>query len=102
MTNAMSLLLAALLGIGALPASAQDKAPRSRGELLYATYCIGCHGTQVHWRDKRLARDLRGLTEQVRRWQANTGQNWDEADIREVVNHLNRRYYKFGGPTDRG
>lgn len=27
----------------------------SRGELLYSTSCIGCHSTQVHWRNKRLA-----------------------------------------------
>jgi mono/diheme cytochrome c family protein len=85
-----------------LPALAQDKAPRQRGELLYSTYCIGCHTTQAHWRDKRVAKDFKGLTEQVQRWQANSGQNWNEADIREVVNHLNRTYYKFPGSTDKG
>lgn len=92
---------AAILIIAASTAQAQDATPRARGELLYSTFCVACHTTQMHWRDKKIARDLPGLREQVRRWQTNAGQNWEAADIEAVVNHLNRTYYKFPGVTDK-
>lgn len=92
---------AAILIIAASTAQAQDATPRARGELLYSTFCVACHTTQMHWRDKKIARDLPGLREQVRRWQTNAGQNWEAADIEAVVNHLNRTYYKFPGATDK-
>lgn len=38
-----ALLLASGIAIGA---DAQREA--SRGELLYSTHCIGCHGAQIH------------------------------------------------------
>jgi hypothetical protein len=44
----------------------------SRGALLYSTYCVGCHTTQVHWREKKLA-TWTSLKAQVRRWQSNAG-----------------------------
>jgi len=83
-------------------AVAQDKVARPRGELLYSTFCVACHTTQMHWRDKRVAADLPGLRAQVRRWQGNIGQSWSDADIEEVVNHLNRVYYKFPVTTGKG
>ena len=70
--------------------------------MLYSTFCVSCHTTQMHWRDKKVARDLPGLRVQVQRWQTNVGQKWDRADVEEVVNHLNRTFYKFPGVTDKG
>jgi hypothetical protein len=69
-----------------------------RGELLYSTYCIGCHTTQIHWREKRLATDWTGLKFQVRRWLANTGVAYDDDDVVAVAMHLNRLYYLFPTP----
>jgi len=94
--------LAAALFFAAAPALAQENASRPRGELLYSTFCVECHTTQMHWRDKRIARDLQGVRAQVRRWQGNIGQNWGASDIDEVSNYLNRTFYKFPGGTDRG
>lgn len=74
----------------ATPAAAQ-----SRGEMLYATHCIGCHSTQMHWRDKRAATDWAGLKAQVRRWQDANSLGWGEADILEVARHLNETIYRF-------
>jgi hypothetical protein len=88
--------------VAAGTASAQVRAPQARGELLYSTFCVECHTTQMHWRDKRIATDLPGLRAQVRRWQGNIGQNWEQKDIDEVTNHLNRTYYKLPGGTDKG
>jgi hypothetical protein len=81
---------------------AQTDAPQARGELLYSTFCVACHTTQMHWRDKPIARDLPGLRAQVTRWQDNIGQKWEAKDIEEVTNHLNRTFYKFPGATDKG
>jgi hypothetical protein len=66
-----------------------------RGELLYSTHCIGCHTTQIHWRDKKLATDWISLKEQVRRWSSNTGLAWREDDLQLVTRHLNTLYYHF-------
>ena len=85
-----------------LRAAAQAPSPPSRGELLYSTFCVACHTTQMHWRDKRIAVDLPSLKAQVRRWHTNAGQKWSEADIDEVVRHLNRIYYKFPPETEKG
>lgn len=91
--------LAAWLAAAAWSALAQaPKAPsQPRGQLLYATYCNSCHTTQVHWRDKRLAKDWEGLGKEVRRWQGNIGLGWSDDDIREVMIYLNQRHYKFPG-----
>ena len=66
-----------------------------RGELLYSTYCVGCHSTQVHWREKRLATDWAGLTAQVRRWQRNVAPGLGGDDVAAIARYLNGLYYHF-------
>ncbi len=66
-----------------------------RGALLYSTYCVGCHTTQVHWREKKLATDWTSLKAQVRRWQSNAGLGLSEDDIAAIAHHLNDVYYHF-------
>ena len=97
----VTLVLALCAGL-TTAAIAQDKAARPRGELLYSTFCVSCHTTQAHWRDKRIATDMQRLREQVRRWQGNIGQSWSDADIEEVVQHLNRLYYKYPVTSGKG
>jgi mono/diheme cytochrome c family protein len=77
------------------PAQAQ-----SRGELLYATHCIACHSSQMHWRDKRLATDWTSLKAQVRRWQGAAMLGWSEEDIVEVTRYLNGTLYRFEQTSD--
>jgi hypothetical protein len=72
----------------------------SRGRLLYETHCIACHTTQVHWRDRKLARDWTGLKEWVARWQTDLGLRWSEQDITEVARHLNQLYYRYPQSSD--
>jgi mono/diheme cytochrome c family protein len=90
---------ASLLGLSfvvAVPLLAQPAPPaQSRGALLYQTHCIACHDTQIHWRRDRLAKDWSSLSAQVRRWQANTGLNWTDEEIDEVVRYLNSTIYRF-------
>jgi len=96
MTRWQIQVLAACLFCGNVAtAQTAPNAVESRGELLYSTYCIGCHTTQIHWRDKRLATNWFTLKDQVRRWSSNTGLAWGDDDIVLVARHLNTLYYHF-------
>jgi mono/diheme cytochrome c family protein len=86
----LSILLVAVSGSQA--ASMQSA---SRGEMLYSTHCIACHNTQVHWRDKRLARDWPTLQAEVQRWQKFTNLGWGEEDVTIVARYLNTLYYRY-------
>jgi hypothetical protein len=79
--------------------SAQVAERPNRGQLLYETHCIACHNSQMHWRDRRLARDWPGLVTLVRGWQARAGLFWDEADVVDVARHLNDTIYRFERPV---
>jgi mono/diheme cytochrome c family protein len=76
-------------------ASAQPISNPSRGELLYSTHCIACHGAQIHWRDKKIAKDWIGLKAEVRRWQGVAGLTWSDDDIVEVARYLNAGHYHY-------
>jgi mono/diheme cytochrome c family protein len=103
MTPTRKLILAACM-IAAAPSAAQLQpgAAPSRGELLYATHCIACHTTEVHWRQKRLAVDWGSLNQQVRRWAGNAGLGWSDDEIVEVARYLNAAYYRFEAPSVTG
>ena len=76
-------------------AYAKPEVDTPRGELLYTTHCIACHNEQIHWRDKKIARNWAGLKAQVRRWQGVAGLDWDDRDIVEVARYLNARNYHY-------
>ena len=85
-----ALLLAVYGGLAA--------AQSGRGELLYSTYCDGCHTEQVHWREKRVATNWKRLVEEVRRWQANARLAWSRDDVEAVARYLNALYYRYPLP----
>jgi hypothetical protein len=85
---------AALLGSSLPGAWAQ-----TRGEMLYATHCVACHTTQMHWRDKRAAVDWPSLRAQVHQWQAAAQLGWDDGDVEQVARHLNDTHYRFPPPA---
>ena len=93
-----SILAAIALVLGTQAALAQQPANAPNGELIYKTYCIGCHTTEVHWREKRLATDWASLKFQVRRWLDNTGIGLSEGEINALTGYLSRRYYRFPTP----
>jgi len=91
--------LMAAAALAAAPVLAQTPgSDTSRGELLYKTHCIGCHTTQMHWRDKKLGTDWASLKAQVDRWQTNTGLGWSDEEIADVTRYLNTHYYHFQSP----
>ena len=73
----------------------QPRRDATRGQLLYSTHCIACHGAQMHWRDKRLAVDRPSLLGQVRRWAQMSGLAWGENEIADVAQYLNEAYYHY-------
>lgn len=96
MTGSWKLAIALCLFCGMhASAHAQVKRSEARGELLYSTHCAACHASEVHWREKRLVKDLSSLKFQVRRWQASIGLAWAEDEIADVVRYLNAAYYGF-------
>jgi mono/diheme cytochrome c family protein len=98
-TTTAILLAAALAAASLAQAQALPGPVPSRGELLYATHCIGCHTTQVHWRQQKLARDWASLNAQVRRWAANTGLAWSDEEVVDVARYLNATQYRFSTPS---
>jgi len=98
MTGSKQLALAlALCLFWGMPADvhAQASNSESRGELLYVTHCSACHGSEIHWRELKLATGWNSLKAQVRRWQANIGLVWSEEEITDVAHYLNATYYGF-------
>ena len=73
----------------------------SQGELLYTTHCVACHTKDIHWREKKLAKDWNTLVELVRRWQASGHLNWGEEEIAAVAHYLNSAFYKFPEPQEK-
>jgi mono/diheme cytochrome c family protein len=78
--------------------AAQAQAP-SRGELLYTTHCGGCHSTQMHWRENKLATTWDTLKAQVQRWQGVAKLGWSQADIDDVTRYLNDTIYRYPEPA---
>ena len=84
------------------PVFARTKTDALRGELLYSTHCIGCHSTQLHWRDRKAARNWASLKAEVERWQKTSGLGWREEDVTDVARYLNTLYYRFPEPRADG
>jgi mono/diheme cytochrome c family protein len=97
MSRRLFFLLAGL-GICCVALAQRNVAP-SRGELLYATHCNGCHTTQLHWRAKKLAANWPRLKAEVDRWQKSSGLGWRDEEITDVARYLNARYYHFALPV---
>lgn len=58
-------------------------------------YCIACHTAQVHWRDKKLARNRTTLQAEGWHWQKFTHPGWSDEDIVLVARYLNTLYYRY-------
>jgi mono/diheme cytochrome c family protein len=83
---------------GLVQAHAQGSDSATRGALLYETHCIGCHTSQMHWRENRLAKDWPSLKLQINRWQKETALGWTEQEIVDVATYLNGLHYRFPAP----
>jgi mono/diheme cytochrome c family protein len=84
--------------LGATAQAQVQTMPATRGALLYENHCGACHSEQMHWRDKRLARDWNTLRAFVRLWQGEARLGWSEEDIDAVARHLNDTIYRYPAP----
>ncbi|WP_455222717.1 c-type cytochrome [Kaarinaea lacus] len=80
--------------------SMQQKLPEAqkekpRGQLLYENHCGGCHETSVHGRDPRKATSIPEIRHWINTWQKELKLNWSQADIDDVTNYINFKYYHF-------
>lgn len=77
-----------------LGAAAQDA---ERGRMLYDTYCGDCHYARVHERPRQDSRvkDLADLRDMVANRAALTKYRFSLDEKEDVVQYLNRSYYKF-------
>lgn len=91
----ISIMLIGLLQCGGVEAEDAILNEPSRGELLYKNHCNSCHGTQIHWREKKLATDMKSIHWQVDRWQGALSLGWTHQDVDEVAVYLNGLYYHY-------
>jgi hypothetical protein len=83
------------LGIGG--ARSEDL---SRGRAIYETRCVGCHGTSVHSREARKAKDFAGVRAAVQRFAGEAGGVWQTEEINDVAAYLNQLYYRYPCPPE--
>lgn len=72
----------------------------ARGQSIYETRCIGCHGTSVHNRASRKATDFAGVRAAVARFAGEVGGAWQPDEIDDVSAYLNRLYYRYPCPVE--
>ena len=87
MTTSLVLLLAA--------APATRAADAGNGAKLVGEHCSGCHDDSIYTRKDRRVTSLDGLKKQVKRCELSLGLKWFDDEVNDVVDHLNRNYYKF-------
>ena len=74
-------------------------AVESRGQLLYEDHCQACHTSVAHVRETHKARTLKDLEYWVTHWSDELKLPWGADEVRDVVDYLNVRYYKFERST---
>jgi mono/diheme cytochrome c family protein len=83
------------------PAVASD-APGAaeRGQMLYENHCRGCHVSVVHIRSDRRAASLDAVRWEVTRWSSELHLDWRKEEIADVVEYLDREFYKLALPGE--
>jgi len=65
------------------------------GKALLEERCTKCHDSSIYTRKDRFISSKEALFKQVSRCSINTGAQWFDEDIADVVDYLNATYYKF-------
>jgi cytochrome c5 len=91
-------VLAAILVSTAVAFAGGDAraADGARGRLLYENHCKVCHTSVVHVREERKATTREEIQTWIWRWQKELGLQWGTAEVDDVTEHLNNRYYRLG------
>jgi cytochrome c5 len=88
--------VASVVALLCLPLGAAAQDPE-RGRMLYETYCGDCHYVRVHKRPRQDSRvkDLADLRDIVAQRATLTKYRFSLDDKEDVVQFLDRSYYKF-------
>jgi mono/diheme cytochrome c family protein len=89
----LALLLSVLAAPPPSPAAALPDL--ERGRRLYDNHCQVCHTPKVHGRVPRLPIDRADLRAIVNAWQRSENLRWNEQDVEDVTEFLNRTRYRF-------
>lgn len=95
MSQGLRVLLISGSLLGGLLLSPAGMADTERGRLLYENHCMSCHESVVHIREQRKAVNPGELRGAIQRWAAELKLRWQDADVNDVYQYLNNRYYKF-------
>ena len=87
--------LCLLLAANSVLAASPQETAQSRGQLLHENHCIRCHTSSVYTREPRKITNLNDLSKSVGKWSKVAGLNWSQAEIHDVVDYLNREYYRL-------
>ncbi|HGG58977.1 MAG TPA: cytochrome c [Gammaproteobacteria bacterium] len=86
-----------------LTAQAGETPDAAHGKALHDKNCTGCHtnmtggdGSALYTRSHRKVTSKARLEAQVRRCEGNLKLDWFDDDIHDVVEYLNKTWYKFG------
>ena len=95
-----NLLIALITIIGFLPSWAS--ANPQRGKDLHDANCMSCHASltggaanTIYTRSDRRVNSLDGLKSQVERCNSTVGVSWDNKEITDVVDYLNKNFYQL-------
>ena len=67
----------------------------AKGKKLVEAGCTSCHGSEVYTRKDRKIKSIEGLMGQVGKCNTNLARHYSDAQLNDVVKHLNDAYYKF-------
>jgi mono/diheme cytochrome c family protein len=65
------------------------------GKELHDEHCTKCHDDSVYKRPDRFISSKEALDKQVTRCGLNSGAQWFDEDVADVVDYLNSTYYHF-------
>lgn len=81
-----------VLGMAAAPALSQEF---SRGQALYEHHCQSCHENWAHTREGRKVDTINELRRRVASWSVHGGLGWNDEDVGDVADYLNRTFYRL-------
>ncbi len=95
MKNQLLAAMCLCLSTGVVLAARPAESPKSRGQLLYENHCTHCHESAVHKRNPARVAKLDDLYHWVEKWATVQRLDWNQNEIRDVVDYLNQEYYHF-------
>ena len=65
------------------------------GKKLHDEQCTQCHDSSVYTRENHFVTSRKALLKQVNRCELNVGAQWFKEDVDDVVEYLDKTFYKF-------